>query len=42
MDIADASLYWLAAITGVADILTVDVADFGRYRLPNGQAFTVL
>ena len=42
MDFADASLYWLAAVTGVADILTVDVADFSRYRLPNGQAFTLL
>jgi predicted nucleic acid-binding protein len=28
MDLADASLYWLAAETGVTEILTVDVADF--------------
>jgi predicted nucleic acid-binding protein len=32
MDLADASLYWLAAETGVTEILTVDVADFSRYR----------
>jgi hypothetical protein len=32
MDLADASLYWLAAETGVTEILTVEVADFSRYR----------
>lgn len=42
MDLADASVYWLATVTGVKDILTVDLADFSRYRLPNGQAFTIL
>ena len=42
MDLADASLYWLAAETGVTDILTVDVADFSRYRLPRGKAFALL
>ena len=42
MDLADASLYWLAIETGITDILTVDVADFSRYRLPDGQAFTLL
>jgi predicted nucleic acid-binding protein len=42
MDLADASLYWLAAETGVTDILTVDVVDFSRYRLPRGKAFTLL
>jgi predicted nucleic acid-binding protein len=42
MDLADASLYWLAAETGVIEILTVDVADFSRYRLPRGKAFTLL
>jgi predicted nucleic acid-binding protein len=42
MDLADASLYWLAAETGVTEILTVDVADFSRYRLPRGKAFTLL
>jgi len=42
MDLADASLYWLAAETGVTEILTVDVADFSRYRLPRGKALTLL
>ncbi len=42
MDLADASLYWLADETGVTEILTVDVADFSRYRLPRGKAFTLL
>jgi predicted nucleic acid-binding protein len=42
MDLADASLYWLAFETGVTDIMTVDIADFSRYRLPDGTAFTIL
>jgi uncharacterized protein len=42
MDLADASLYWLAVETKVTVILTVDVADFSRYRLPGGQSFTLL
>jgi predicted nucleic acid-binding protein len=35
MDLADASLYWLAVDTGIVDILTIDVANFSRYRLPD-------
>jgi predicted nucleic acid-binding protein len=42
MDLADASLYWLASATGVRQILTIDRADFGRYRLPDGNAFELL
>lgn len=42
MDFADASLYWLAMETAVTDIMTIDVADFSRYRLPDGAAFTLL
>jgi uncharacterized protein len=42
MDLADASLYWLAVETGITDIMTVDVTDFSRYRLPRGKAFTLL
>lgn len=42
MDLADASLCWLAIETGVTEIMTVDVADFSRYRLPDGQAFQLL
>jgi predicted nucleic acid-binding protein len=42
MDLADASLYWLAVESGVTDIMTVDVTDFSRFRLPRGKAFTLL
>jgi hypothetical protein len=42
IDPADASLYWLAAETDVRDIMTVDIADFARYRLPGGQVFSLL
>lgn len=42
MDLADASLLWLAHETGLREIMTVDVKDFGRYRLPNGDALTLL
>ena len=42
MDLADATLYWLAVETGVTDILTVGVSDFRRYRLPDGDPFNLL
>jgi predicted nucleic acid-binding protein len=42
MDLADASLYWLAVDTGNADILPTDVADFSRYRLPDGVGFNLI
>jgi uncharacterized protein len=42
MDLADASLYWLAVETGVTEIMTVDVTVFSRYRLPRGKVFTLL
>lgn len=42
MDLADASLYWLSIETGVTEVMTVDLADFSRYRLPDGRAFTIL
>jgi predicted nucleic acid-binding protein len=42
MDFADASLYWLAAESGITEIMTVDVNDFSRYRLPDGYAFVLL
>jgi predicted nucleic acid-binding protein len=42
MDLADASLYWLAVETGVTEVLTVDVTDFSRYRLPGRKSFTLL
>ena len=42
MDFADASLYWLATETGITEIMTTDVADFSRYRLPDGRTFSLL
>ena len=42
MDLADASLYWLATETAVTKIMTIDVADFSRYRLPDGAAFDLI
>jgi predicted nucleic acid-binding protein len=42
MDLADASLYWLACESGVVRILTLDVRDFSRYRLPDGRGFEIL
>ena len=42
MDFADATLYWVASETGVREIMTVDIRDFSRYRLPNGQPFRIL
>ena len=42
MDLADASLLWLAHETGLREIMTIDVKDFSRYRLPGGDALTLL
>ena len=42
MDLADASLVWLASDTGVTSILTMDVRDFSRYRLADGRGFDML
>ena len=42
MDLADASLLWLAHETGLREIMTVDVKDFARYRLPDGEALALL
>jgi len=42
MDLADGSLYWLACESGVTQILTTDVRDFSRYRLPDGRRFEIL
>ncbi len=42
MDLADASLYWLANKTNCTTILTEDLRDFSRYRLPDGQRFEIL
>ena len=42
MDLADASLVWLAGETGVNRIMTLDQRDFSRYRLPDGRVFEIL
>ena len=42
MDLADASLVWLAADTGITRVMTTDQRDFSRYRLPDGRAFEIL
>ncbi len=42
MDLADASLVWLAADSGVKRVMTMDVRDFSRYRLPDGSRFELL
>jgi predicted nucleic acid-binding protein len=41
MDLADASLVWLAEETGVTNIMTQDVRDFSRYRLSDGRSFKI-
>jgi hypothetical protein len=42
MDLADASLIWLAQKEDTCSILTEDRRDFSRYRLPDGRAFEVV
>ena len=39
MDLADASLVWLANKTDVTDIITIDRADFAVYRTSKRKAF---
>ncbi len=39
MDLADASLVWLAEKTGVTDIISIDRADFAVYRTSKRKAF---
>jgi predicted nucleic acid-binding protein len=39
MDLADASLVWLAGQIGLTDVITVDDADFATYRTATGKAF---
>lgn len=38
MDLADASLIWLAETTGILHVLTLDRRDFGIYRTERGKA----
>lgn len=39
MDLADASLVWLAGQAGVREILTLDKGDFATFRTPSGKPF---
>lgn len=39
MDLADASLVWLAGQSGVREILTLDARDFAAFRTPRGKPF---
>jgi hypothetical protein len=42
MDLADASLVWLAGEIGVTAVLTLDEGDFRSYRIPGGGRFELL
>lgn len=42
MDLTDASLVWLAQDTNTLKVMTMDVRDFSRYRLPDGRSFEIL
>jgi hypothetical protein len=42
IDFADAALVWLAEETGHRSILTVDEADFSRFRLKGGKRFHLI
>lgn len=39
MDLADASLVWLAGRTGLREVLTLDVSDFAAFRTRQGKPF---
>jgi len=41
-DFADAAIVWLADSIGCRAILTVDIRDFGIYRLKGGKRFEVV
>ena len=42
MDLADASLVWLAEQVGIVEVITLDETDFGLYRLTTGRRLTNL
>jgi uncharacterized protein len=42
IDLADATLIWLAAKTGTQAILTIDIKDFSVYRLTGSKRFDVI
>jgi len=42
IDLADATLVWLAGAKNTDLIITTDYRDFRTYRLPDGRAFRLL
>jgi predicted nucleic acid-binding protein len=42
MDLADASLVWLAGESDTTEVLTTDRSDFERYRTPAGKPFRLV
>ena len=42
VDFSDASLVWLAELSGLWQILTVDVSDFSTFRLSSGKRFELI
>jgi hypothetical protein len=42
MDLADASLYWVAMQLGIREIMTIDHNDFERYRLEDQRYFQII
>ena len=42
IDFADAALVWLAEQSGCRAVLTVDLRDFGVYRLKGGKRFDLV
>ena len=40
--LADVSRIWLGHEPGLREIMAIDVKDFARYRLPDGDALDVL
>ena len=42
MNLADASLIWVAQQTGVLDILTIDRKDFSVYRMAGGKSLNLV
>ena len=42
MDLADASLIWVAQQTGMLEILTIDRKDFSVYRMPGGKSLNLV
>ncbi len=42
MDLDDASMLWIAFESGLREVFTIDLKDFARYRLPDGDALILL